>query len=747
MGKLLIILALVSTGVSAWSYYTRLNPADRPKGKRKKKANQPKPPLDIARYGFYFMSVFVTLASFYLLYLIFDHQFQYSYVYRYSAKNLSFGLLLSTFWAGQEGSFLLWAWFIAIMGLIFIKTARKYENHAMFYLNLAQAFFLLLLVKVSPFAEQAHAPLDGRGLNPLLENFWMIIHPPLLFLGYAAATMPLALALAAMTKRDYGDWVRQALPWSLFTSVTLGGGIILGAFWAYGTLGWGGYWGWDPVENSSLIPWLVNFALFHGLIVEKMRGALRRTNLALAVISFVLVIYATFLTRSGVLADFSVHSFQDLGINAYLIMFMLGTLGFGLGILFSRFREIKAQPINLSELNRENVLLISMVVLLGSGLVTILGTSFPLISRLFTQPSNVNISFYNQVNLPFAIAMTVLLGIAPVLKWGASNRELLKRLSISLVLTALSAVFAFLQGVRDGVILLFMTTTAFAFFSNGQVLLQQLRFNWRMTGASLTHVGVALMFLGIIVSGNFDEEQHVVLTQGEQTTVLGKQLLLEGLSPKENGKDELNIRVVSEESEYVANPRHYYSEYNKGMMREPFIDYGWVQDFYISPIETRTGDQHDEHVQLYLKKGEKKQLDGFEILFTSFEMHSHAENGVMQVGAKLEIAQGEQKFAVTPALMMSGNQRKAVPAEFPVSAGNYSSKPSVSLVGINANEKSVQLDFHGLGNPANGDAVPVKMQASINVSKKPFMNVLWLGTILISLGTVISIKRRSSEPA
>ena len=162
-------------------------------------------------------------------------------------------------------------------------------------------------------------PSDGQGLNPLLQNPWMTIHPPIMFLGYAATAVPFAFAMAALWERRYDEWTKASMPWALVTVVTLGCAILLGGYWAYVTLGWGGYWGWDPVENSSLVPWLASAALVHGMLLQRARGRFRKLNFSLAILAYVLVVYATFLTRSGVLADFSVHSFVDLGITGWLV--------------------------------------------------------------------------------------------------------------------------------------------------------------------------------------------------------------------------------------------------------------------------------------------------------------------------------------------------------------------------------------------------------------------------------------------
>ena len=223
---------------------------------------------------------------------------------------------------------------------LYTKESGIREGHIMFFYLLVQIFLLVLLLKKSPFALLPDVPPDGRGLNPLLKDFWMVIHPPVVFVGYAALAVPFAYALAALTANKYEDWVRLTLPWAGFSCLSLGAGIFIGAYWAYKVLGWGGYWGWDPVENASLVPWILSVAMIHGLILERTKRIFRRTNLLLAILCFLLVVYATFLVRSGVLGDFSVHSFADLGITGYLLIFMV----FFLFLLWALFGQTVRYP-------------------------------------------------------------------------------------------------------------------------------------------------------------------------------------------------------------------------------------------------------------------------------------------------------------------------------------------------------------------------------------------------------------------
>jgi cytochrome c biogenesis factor len=301
--------------------------------------------IGFARTGFHVTVTAVFVASVLLMILIVKHQFQFHYIWAYSSRDLPLGLLMSTFYAGQEGSFMLWTLMVSIIGIVLLAYTQKHDNEreVMGVYTSILAFLMMLLIVKNPFApiEGNVIPADGRGLNPLLQNFWMQIHPPILFLGFAAMAPPFALAIGALMRRRYQDWVVSSLPWVVGGSMVLGLGIALGGFWAYETLGWGGWWGWDPVENASLIPWLISVALIHTMLTQKRTKGLILTNFILAILAFVLVLYSTFLTRSGVLGDASVHSFVDPGRFSFtlLVLFMFAFTDVGFALLFGRFTK------------------------------------------------------------------------------------------------------------------------------------------------------------------------------------------------------------------------------------------------------------------------------------------------------------------------------------------------------------------------------------------------------------------------
>ncbi|MBI4758134.1 MAG: cytochrome c biogenesis protein CcsA [Chloroflexi bacterium] len=401
LGTMLLMIALLAAVVAAVYYF---------QGARGRTEMLP-----YARGAFYVLAGATFLACVYLLYLILGHQFQVEYVFYNSSRDLEPFYLISSFWAGQEGSFLLWLTLGLAYGLFLLRRKDDFEPQVMLFFLLVQIFLLVMLFVKSPFRLLGEAPPDGAGLNPLLQNPWMVLHPPILFVGYAGLALPFAYALAGLWRRDYDGWHRRAWPWALFAWLFLGIGLALGGYWAYETLGWGGYWGWDPVENSSLVPWLTGTALLHGMIVQKARGSLRRWNLVLAVVTFLLVTYAAFLTRSGVLSDFSVHTFGNEGYGQFMLAFMVLFGSASAWLLVKRWNEIPARQIYERVISRDFAFLLTVLIFAASATIVILGTSTPIFTGLFGQPSKVAESFYNATNAPLALLLALVLSLCPVL--------------------------------------------------------------------------------------------------------------------------------------------------------------------------------------------------------------------------------------------------------------------------------------------------------------------------------------------
>lgn len=685
------------------------------------------------------------VASIVLLDLLLSHQFRFEYVAKYTSQSLPLLYLISAFWAGQEGTFLLWAMMTSIMGFVFLKTVREENSYAMSVVSAFQAFLYILIIVKSPFETTASVPADGSGLNPLLQDPWMAIHPPILFVGYAATVFPFALVVSALARRKFSEWHQSGFSWTVFASLTLGAGIIIGAFWAYEVLGWGGYWGWDPVENSSLVPWIILLALTHGLLVQRSNGGFARTNMILALLSFILVLYATFLTRSGVLADFSVHSFVDLGINSYLIASLVISTTVGVGLFAFRFREIQSPKLDGLRLNRETALLFSLLVLIAGALFTFAGMSSPLLTGIFGKASQVDTSFYNKVNMPVAIGIALLLGITPFLGWKDEQRQgLLKRLWLPLGLTVLSCFIAYVGGVTTVGLMLFVGASAFGLISNVVIAFRQYKNGVMNLGGPISHIGVTLLFLGIVGSGMFDDSTKLVLKQGVPQSAYGFQFTFQGMIDKDAVKPSVKIDVSDGKISYEALPKLYFSEYNQSVLREPDIRIFPLKDLYISPLEMKTGDEHAHHPSYELTKGETKDVAGYQVNFVKFDMGQHAENGEMAVGAVLQVDAQGAKSEVIP--MLTFNQRgeqKVVPAQMP--SLHHPTKgmltPQVALTAISVEQKKILLE---LINAETSEAAVVP-ELLVDISTKPLMMVVWTGVLLIIAGTALALQRRIRE--
>jgi cytochrome c-type biogenesis protein CcmF len=312
---------------------------------------------------------------------------------------------------------------------------------------------------------------------------------------------------------------------------------------------------------------------------------LQRTNIFLALLTFNLVLYATFLTRSGILSNFSVHSFGDLGLNTYLAAIMILSLAVGFGLFIIRMRYLTSPRIDTSGFNREVMVIISMYVLLAAALFTFVGMSSPIITGLLGNASQVDISFYNKVNLPVGIAMGLLLGITPFLGWSEEKRgSIFKRYSMPFVLAILACVIAFVAGVKSWLLLLFIGSAAFGLVTNIIVTFRQYRSGWLHTGGPISHVGVALLLIGIIGSGNFDESKQLILKQNEPQQAFGYQFTFKGIGNPDAVKPLMHIDVADGKSSFMASPKLYFSEYNQAMMREPDIKVMPLKDLYISPL-------------------------------------------------------------------------------------------------------------------------------------------------------------------
>lgn len=518
--------------------------------------NENEKQLRIGNWLFGIKTSFLIIASGILVYLIFQHQFQYYYVFNYTSLDLDAKYLWSAFYGGQEGSFMLWIIFSAFFGFGLMRWTRDpYKGPVLFFLGLTQVFLLSMLLGwdifglklgASPFRTIAEempnapflqsnpdfVPADGSGLNDLLKSPWMMIHPPILFVGFAMMTIPYCFAMAALWKRKYNEWVSPALPWTLSANVALLTAIFLGGYWAYVTLSFGGFWAWDPVENASLVPWLIGTAGIHTMIIQRKSSIAQKSSILFAILAYLAIVYETFLTRSGVLSDQSVHSFVDLGLYNQLLAFMLVMTILGLGMFFYRYKELPNPDKEAKILSREFMTFTGAVLLLILGVVIILGTSSPILGKLFVEnPTPPEISFYNDWSMPIAIIMALFTVLGQYLFWEKHDGESLASALLNpLLVTSVVTVAAVIIGdVRNLYYMLYLFAGFFAVIGNGWIMVKLALKQPKIIGGSLTHVGFGLLLIGILASSAYNrplidgetERYNAAVNRGEVTDEQG----------------------------------------------------------------------------------------------------------------------------------------------------------------------------------------------------------------------------------
>lgn len=700
--------------------------------------------LKIARSTFYGSVGFIGLQAVMLMWGIQTHQFQWQYVFSYSSTDLNAYYLTSTFWAGQEGTFLLWLTFGSIYGFLIIRSKNKNESLIMIFMLLVQAFITMILIKKNPFTYiwdlnplRFHAgaiPVEGNGLNPLLQDPWMVIHPPVLFVGYSSTMVLFAFAMAALITKKYDDWIKDVFPYSLFVSLALGTGIIMGGYWAYTTLGWGGYWAWDPVENSSFIPWLTSLALLHGLIIQKRQGGLKRTNLFLAWFTFILVLYGSFLTRSGVLADFSVHSFSKTVINNYLVAFVVFFLAIAL-FLFFRNAKTKSPTFNSDLVTRENFMFFGILALSISAILTFFGMSAPLLTSFFMEKSsNVSLEYYNLLNIPVAILVGLFIAIAPILSWKRKSNEKLKGLKCHIISSIILSIIAFVLGLRQIMPLLIFAVFSLVVFVNGEIVVRLLKRKKMEVGGYLAHVGIGVMLIGIIISSIYDHSEKSVLPLEKETEVMGYNLKYSGFHKGIDGKDRAIVDVKNSTTSFQAFPKFYWSDYSQSYMRNPSVHNLWVKDLYISPIQIIKPDKKENGKEIVLSKGETEYFEDYIIKFTGYDVDSHQMMGEeLYIPATLNISNSENQFTIKPAIKIKNNQRTDLPEKLP------GSERLVFIKDINVNINSLTL-FIENENP--GTTQSNNEMLAVEITEKPLINLVWLGTFFMIGGMLTSIISR-----
>lgn len=744
----------------------------------------------LGRIGFGVHAFSVIAIVLVLFYLILNHRFEYKYVWQHSSVSLPVHYMISCFWEGQEGSFLLWQFWTAALGLVLMRTARLWENRVMTTVSLLQIFLAAMLIGIyvlgykvgsSPFIlmrdDSPEMPIfmranyldfltDGRGLNPLLQNYWMVIHPPTLFLGFALTVVPFAYVLAGLWKRNFDNWVQPTLIWSLVTGGVLGIGILMGGAWAYEALSFGGFWAWDPVENASFVPWLTLVGGIHTLLAYRHTGhALRATNFLLA-LTFMLVLYSTFLTRSGILGDTSVHSFTDLGMSGQLLAFMLAFLFLSAGLLAYGWKSMPSPPKEEATDSREFWMFVgSLVLLLAAALIT-LDTSWPVVNKIFGTKVTITepVAHYNRYMVWFATVVATLTAIIQFLRYKKTGKSgAVQKLTIpTLVALGLTLAIGFALQITHFAYGLMLFATLYTVAANTHYLLAVLSGRVRVAGGSVTHIGFGLLLLGALISAgkqevislntagidygeafNDQNKRENILLYKDRPIQMGPYWVTyvgDSLVPPNTLYKVRYEKKVNEEDK----PTEVFTLYpnaqinpNMGLIANPDTRHYLTKDVFthVSSVADKSKDNESEQLkEIELAPGDTAITGGSFIILKTINPNPASPSYVplrddIAASAQLEIIDvNSKRYTAEPIYYIRNNAEFGVDAE--VEAMNMTIKfdkifPDKGKIKLSVIERNKPVDF-------------IIMKAIIF----PYINVLWLGCFIMAIGFFISAAHR-----
>ena len=752
----------------------------------------------IARIAFRIHGLSVVGIVFTLFVMLYNHYFEYEYVWHHSSKGMPMRYILSCFWEGQEGSFLLWTFWHVVIGLILQRTAKNFEAPVMSVISLVQAFLGSMLLGIFVFEHRigsnpftvllrnhpdfANIPifqnpqyldkLDGRGLNPLLQNYWMTIHPPTLFLGFALTVVPFAYAMAGLWQKRFTEWIKPALPWTFLGVAVLGVGILMGGAWAYEALSFGGFWAWDPVENASLVPWLTLVGAAHLLIVNKNNGHSLLAVFFLAILTFVLVLYSTFLTRSGILGDSSVHAFTDLGMSGQLLIYLFFFLLLGIFLLAINWKYFPKHAEDDGIWSREFWMFVGAIVLLVSSFQIMFYTSMPVWNKLFSlnkAPAKDAVAFYNNWQLPFAFIVTLLIAVGQYFKYKNTDlKTFLKKIVLSFIISlVLTVVVIFILNYDKPYYSILLFSSIFAAIANANYMVLVLKGKIRKAGASIAHIGFALVMLGVLISTskkdvisrntstksvsslgeNFSDNDNIILTQGD-TLPMGKYMVtykgkrVEGINVKFDvdyfSKDEKGklTKEFSLSPLVQTNP-------TMGNVAEPDTRHFPSFDVYthVTYADLATNKDRIEGNNEYapaktftLKRGDTIFTSNASLVFDSLSTHVDKakyklEEKDIAVQAFFSVNDLKTSYVATPLYIIHNNTVQPLESKVePLGLQLIFTKlnPENGKIDISVQEKKSNIrDF-------------IVMQAMIF----PCINILWLGALIMAIGTLLSIIER-----
>lgn len=828
LGHFFVILAFVSSLVTFFSYFRATAGTNSIEQEAGWIAN--------GRFAFYVHAAAVLGIVTTLFIIISNHYFEYHYAFNHSDRKLPTHYLISTFWNGQEGSFLLWMFWQAVLGMVLIQTNRFWEAPVMTVFAVVQAFLASMILGIvlpgldmkigsSPFIllrdamqdapifkmQPDFVPKDGNGLNPLLQNYWMVIHPPTLFLGFAATLVPFSFCIAGLWLKRYKEWVRPALPWSIFAAGILGLGILMGGYWAYETLNFGGYWNWDPVENAVYVPWLVLVASIHTMITYKNSGMALKSSIILVCAVFILILYSTFLTRSGILGESSVHSFTDLGLSGQLLIYLFFFL-IGSGILAAvRWKHIPTSIKEISFSSREFWIFIGVLVLTFMGLQVLSETSKPVynaVSKLLGMEGNRApradaVRFYSTIQLWFAVFVGFLSGVGQFFWWKKMDAAVLKKELIPPALIALVVFAAIITigKVHTASYIVLTLAGTFTVVANGKILLSILKSSPGLSGGAVAHIGVGLMLLGIMASSGYSKvvsmnntgmliskelsdefnRENLLLFLHEPRTMAGYEIEYMGErveSRNKSGyvnKDDIlstgdPYRVVARRDIYFEGRRlfkeneqfeiypentYYEIEFRRNGERV-FVQYPRVQvneqmGIVTSPDISRAVTK-DLYTYVSVEMPGEAKKDWSETEEVRVEM-----NDPFYVNDYVSVLERIDRIMEVPGVEL-GEQDVAVSGRIKVvgETGEYIAEPvfvikdkMVGQIPAEIKDLGIRFSLQSIHPESNEFTLGINTRQKdwvvLKALEKPFINVLWIGTLVLMTGFGMALRRRSKE--
>lgn len=802
LGHLFVVLSFVGSLLSMFAYFQSVR-------NEHKNAALSHRWILVARNSFIVHTAAIIGVFIALYYIITQHLFEYHYAYAHSDRSLNTKYLLSCFWEGQQGSFLLWSFWHAVLGLFVMFRAKALEARVMTIIALVQCLLATTVLGIylpgdiqigtSPFILLRHqmqqAPIfqqadylsqitDGNGLNVLLQNYWMVIHPPILFLGFASTLIPFAYSVAALWKGEYKEWIKGALSWSLFSGGLLGLGIMMGGAWAYESLNFGGYWAWDPVENASLVPWMLMVAALHTLVIFRATGRSLKTTFYFFLLSYVAIWYSTFLTRTGVLGDTSVHAFTGEGKSLFwqLLLFIAVIFGVSWGLIFYRRKTMPLIKTEEGLWTREFWMFIGSFVLLLSALQISISTSIPVWSPLAKWISGKDVAppvdpvvHYNNIQIWVAMFITLMSGMSLFLKYKNTDmRKLLTRFGIVLGLTmAATVALSFAQDISGWqfVLLLFcanfsIVASAFYAFADQKSLIKM--------GPALSHFGFGLLILGVLITGRkkevislntlggllplgIEDMRKAVLESQENimlyrdvpvamsdywVTFLGDSVSSE--DPRTfykvafERKDSATQKTLERFTLYpdaFVNPKG-----QEGLSANPDSKHYWNRDIftYISSTSGKVVEKPESLADTFksfkLAKGDTVYLSKAFLVFQGFntqiaDERYKAEPGDIAVAAQMDVYNLEGKTqSLSPIYYIRGKSAYFVDDTTAASIGAV-----IRLGNIIPEENKAQIQIK--------EIEQVKSWIVLKAIVFPHINLVWLGTILMVMGFLLSMRR------